>query len=128
MKASPNINGTTINVVRDHCGPQVAGLLIDKFGGSIVFIPHKPSPTSRLAKAFDPDDLRRLCAALGGEKIVVPIGRHSALRKMRDRVEKLLLEGRSASDIARTAECCIRTVYGIKAEMRASGELPRLAS
>lgn len=125
LSISPGINGSTIHAVRDQCGDAVAKALVDKFGGRLLAIPRKPPATGRLAKAFDAATLQRLCSALGGETIVVPIGHRSAIRRMRRRAEKMLLNGRSASDIARRVGCCLRTVYAIKAEMRAAGELPK---
>lgn len=123
MAISPGINGSTIQAVREHCGAEIARELIDRFGGRLLFIPSKTPSRGRLAEAFGTAALQQLCSALGGETIVVPIGRHSAIRKMRRRVERMIREGQSASDIARRAGCCRRTVYSIKAEMRAANEL-----
>lgn len=125
MKISPCEGSVTIQFVRDLCGASVANQVVDHFGGRVLFIPKKPSANSRLARALEADALTALCTALGGETIVVPIGRNSALRQMRGRVEKLLLDGRSISDIANGAGCSRRTVYRLKAEMRDAGELPQ---
>ncbi len=123
MAFSPGINGSTIHVVREYCGEVVAKRLVDLFGGRLLAIPRKPPIKGRLADAFDAPALHRLCTALGGETIVVPIGHRSAMRRVRRRAERMILQGRTASDIARRAGCCLRTVYTIKAEMRAAGEL-----
>ena len=123
MATSPVITGSTIQAVRDHCGADIANRLVDHFGGRLLAVPHKPPRRGRLATVLDPADLQRLCTAVGGEAIVVPIGPRSALRRMRRRVERMVRAGRSASDTAHRAGCCIRTVYVIKAEMRAAGEL-----
>lgn len=118
------INDLTIHHVRNVCGAAVASALIDRCGGRRLYIPHTPSTTGQLAEAMDLPALERLCAALGGRTVVVPIGRRSGIRRTRLRVEKMLRAGRSASFIASRAGCCQRTVYSIKAEMRAAGDLP----
>jgi len=123
LAISPGINGSTIQAVRDHCGTDIANRLVDHFGGRLLAVPHKPPRRGRLATVFGPAELQTLCSAMGGEAIVVPIGRRSVLRRMRRRVERMIRAGRSASDTAHRAGCCIRTVYAIKAEMRAAGEL-----
>lgn len=127
--AFPGINGTTIGEVRKRCGPDIAARLVDQFGGRVVFIPQAPPrEAGRLKAALGEDALATLCAAVGGQTLVVPIGRNSALRRMRNQVEELLslTPPLSVSEVAQRAGCCRRTVYGIKAEMRAAGELPEV--
>lgn len=124
MALSPGINGSTIQTVRELCGAEIAARLVDNFGGLKLYIPHSPPKTGRLTSALDSAALESLCLNLGGEIVVVPIGRRSAARRTRQRVENMLRDGKSSSHIARRAGCCIRTVFGIKAEMRSAGELP----
>jgi len=124
LALSQAINETPIHVIREYCGDVVVRRLVDVFGGRLLAIPRKPPTKGRLADALDATALHRLCTALGGERIVVPIGHRSAMRRMRRSAEKMILQGRTASDIARRAGCCLRTVYTIKAELRAAGGLP----
>lgn len=124
LATSPSINGTTtIQSVIDRCGAEIASQIIDHFGGQILYIAKKPRGGSGLLKALDPADVQKLCKALGGETLLVPVGRNSAIRKMRQSVERMVREGLSTSEIARRAGCCRRTVYVVRSEMRASGEI-----
>ncbi len=110
--------------MRELCGSEIAARLIAHFSGLALYIPHNPPHRGRLADAFDSGTLKSLCQALGGEMVVVPIGQRSATRRTRQRIENMLRDGKSSSHIARRAGCCIRTVFAVKAEMRAAGDLP----
>lgn len=112
-----------IDSVRRECGADVADRLIQHYGGRRISIPVKASPSVRLAKHFDQPTLEKLCASVGGEQVLIPIGPRSASRKTRARIRELTLQGCSANDTAAEAGCSLRTVFTVRAEMREAGGL-----
>lgn len=119
------IDDRAIDSVRRECGAEVLDRLIHHYGGRRIFIPTKAATTARLAKHFDQPTLEKLCAAVGGDSILIPLGPRSASQRARIRVQELTLQGCSANDTAREAGCSLRTVFNVRAEMREAGALPQ---
>jgi len=87
-------------------GAEATAKLIDRFGGTRLYVPVAAKPESELVAAVGMDAAVRLCRAFGGERIEVP-RKHDVLR---ERILELGDRGLSRSAIALELKCTVRWV------------------
>ena len=106
----------SIEHVRRLCGAEVADELCTRAGGRRVYVPRGRIAESALGQIIGERAVSKLAAAFGGESIDVPTMRHLV-------IQKLCLAGKSAGQVASEALCSRRTVFKVKAQLRAEGKL-----
>lgn len=90
----------SLSAVESILDPNTARLLYERLGGTRVYIPAIPAPTSRLVLAIGHAPAARLCNQLAGESVCLP-SRLSASRSDRKRaIQWDLARGLSASECA----------------------------
>lgn len=88
------------------------------FGGTRIYIPHKPGEHSPLAVSIGLDAARKIAHIYGGMEFNVPVG----LGKKAE-IVKLNAEGKSVSEIARKLRCSASFVQRIRAEIASKDQL-----
>lgn len=77
-----------------HLSPEGVLRLIESFGGTVIYVPQVPNQGSPLTLALGRDEARALAAALGGERVKVPLAKYW-------RIQLYKAQGLSYAEIAR---------------------------
>jgi len=87
--------------------------LVEKFGGTRVYIPRRPTKDSAVASVLAPQSFQALCRQRGGDQILIP--RAAALRRaIRDQaVLAALRQGKTYREVALAFDMTQRNVYRI---------------
>jgi hypothetical protein len=95
-------------------GEVRASVLIERLGGSAVYVPATPRRGSQLVLAIGMQASAALCKAFGGERLELPS--LSALQAQHRRCQVIsdLRDGRSVSDVARRNGLSARHVRRIR--------------
>lgn len=101
----------------------VAAKVALRFGGQTIKLPAKPRETSPLVRCVGMADARRIVEAIGHGQVTIPMAHLRGQGARRRAAAKLIAEGRSISQVARTADMHERTVSLIKQRMK-RGRLP----
>ena len=102
--------------IADELGEEMARMLIGGFGGTLLYIPLRPSDASPLVHVLGRDAARGLGHRFGGEAVDVPLHKMRADRRRdRDAILKLRKDGRGIAEIARRVGCSERHVYHVLA-------------
>ncbi|HZO81158.1 MAG TPA: helix-turn-helix domain-containing protein [Candidatus Binataceae bacterium] len=104
-------------------GEEATARLIERFGGTRLYVPHYPAPDDALVQTIGVEPALRLAQTFGGERVEVP-------KPPPRRVQILALRaaGRSVESIARTLGCTRRRVFQVLAEARRAAQAaPRSA-
>lgn len=98
--------------------------LADTFGGTRVYVPSHPNPSSLLAGVLSPEEFTTLCANLRGVEITVP--RAYALRRvLRNReIVARVAACQKVRDVARHFKLDERTIWKVLATHRSAQHMP----
>jgi Homeodomain-like domain len=96
-------------------GEEATAKLIERFGGTRLYIPHCPTPEDALAQAVGVESALKLSRSFGGERVEVP---NPPPRRMR--ILAMRAAGHSVESIARALGCTRRRVFQVLAETRRS--------
>ena len=106
--------------VVEACGPGPALSFAQAFGGRVVYmpLPEALGEDHPFAQALGLGCARKLAAALGPGRHLIPMGPTATSQRQRQTVRRLLLEGRSWNTVAAVAGVHVRTVARVAAELR----------
>lgn len=94
-------------------GEEATAKLIERFGGTRLYIPHCPTPDDTLVQAVGEEPALKLAHTFGGERVEVP---NPPPRRMR--ILAMRAAGHSVESIARALGCTRRRVFQVLAETR----------
>lgn len=94
-------------------GAEATAKLIERFGGTRVYVPHSPTPDDILAQTVGVEPALKLARTFGGERVEVP---NPPPRRMR--ILAMRAAGQSVESIARACGCTRRRVFQVLAEVR----------
>jgi len=118
------VEGDVIDAAIDAAGEQVAFALVQKLGGSRVYVPKRPRESSGgnalLVEAVGLDGAEALAKIWGGEIVLVPLGLNRNFLQKRARIAELLGQGKSVQAIARQLHVHERTVQRVAERIRHS--------
>jgi len=100
-------------------GEEATAKLIERFGGTRLYIPHCPTPDDALVQAVGEKPALKLAHTFGGERVEVP---NPPPRRMR--ILAMRASGRSVESIARALGCTRRRVFQVLAETRRAPHAP----
>ena len=90
----------------------VAVILAHEFGGTRIYIPKRPTPDSPITHALGLDAATVIGHQFGGDNVLIPLGPAATHARKHKLIQDLLKRGDiSKQEIARRAECHVRTVY-----------------
>lgn len=81
--------------------------VVDRFGGTTLYVPLRPSPHYRLAQALDERRFAALCEAFGGRYVDLPTDAYAADTK-KEEILSLAGSGLSGRAIAKRVGCSWR--------------------
>lgn len=108
----------TLQEIAEHAGLEAALKLAEVKGGQRVHIPHRVTARHWLARAIGVEAAATVCSRYAGLNIVVPIGPHGGVNKMRHLAERAIADGVSANEAARRSGLHVRNIYRRKARRR----------
>jgi DNA-binding NarL/FixJ family response regulator len=94
-------------------GEEAAAKLIARFGGTRLYVPHRPCADDVLARVVGAGAALKLAQMFGGERVELP-----KPPPRRTRILALRAAGRSVEEIARELECTRRRVFQVLADAR----------
>lgn len=100
-------------------GAEATAKLIERFGGTRVYVPHSPTPGDALAQTVGVEPALKLARTFGGERVEVPNP-----PPRRTRIIAMRAAGQSIESIARSLGCTRRRVFQVLAEARRAGTAP----
>ena len=107
--------------IADAAGVAAALQLVRELGGREIKLSAKP--TGKLARIVGAEAARQIVAALGNEKITVPMAHLRGQAGRRAAAARMLDQGASISQVAGAVDVHERTVFRVKAVNRTSGSL-----
>jgi hypothetical protein len=121
---------TIFDTIRDQCGDEVANRVQEVFGGGQINIPAagKLKANSLFVKelGFEIADKVSRAVTIGhNEKVVIPIGRHNHMSKLKDKAASLLRRGLPVRKVASELKVHERTVFRVRADLT-KVELPEV--
>ena len=105
----------------EAAGVAAALQLVRELGGREIKLSAKTD--GKLARIVGADAARKIVAALGNEKITVPMAHLRGQRGRREAAARMLDEGASISEVAGAVDVHERTVFRVKAETKKPGSL-----
>lgn len=63
-----------------HLSPAEVLALVEAFGGTVIYVPHEPNQASPLTQALGRDGARALSAAMGGDRVKIPLAKYWRIR------------------------------------------------
>lgn len=113
-------------------GDAAALAISARVGGTRVYIPASVNDDHWLVDAIGRDNADKVCAALGGDRHVIPLATGGAYRSLaRDiarRVHQLDQQGKSSAEIARACGLTQRAVHRHRAAHRGGSKDDRQGS
>jgi hypothetical protein len=100
-------------------GEEATAKLIERFGGTRLYVPHSPTPDDALAQAVGVESALKLAQTFGGERVEVPKPPPRPVR-----ILALRAAGHSVESIARALGCTRRRVFQVLAEARRAAHSP----
>ena len=100
--------------IADLLGETTAALLVERLGGTPVYVPACPSHGSPLVLALGHAAAARLCDACAGQTMELPSRSAAAARARRRQVVYDLARGLSAAEVARRHGLSVRHVRNIR--------------
>lgn len=115
MTAAQGHHGLTgkLAEIADAAGTAAALKLVQALGGREIKLSARPG--GKLARIVGAEAAVAIVAALGSEKIVVPMAHLKGQRGRREAAARMLSEGASASVVAGAVDVHERTVFRVKA-------------
>lgn len=107
--------------IADAAGVAAALQLVRELGGREIKLSAKTD--GKLARIVGAEAARKIVAALGNEKITVPMAHLRGQRGRREAAARMLDEGASISQVAGAVDVHERTVFRVKAETKKPGGL-----
>lgn len=107
--------------IAEAAGVAAALQLVRELGGREIKLSAKTD--GKLARIVGADAARKIVAALGNEKITVPMAHLRGQRGRREAAARMLDEGASISQVAGAVDVHERTVFRVKAETKKPGSL-----
>ena len=102
--------------VRDEIDLATALKLADAFGGTVIYLPMKPTAKTRIARALGVTAAARLVGIFGYGQLLVPLGPSADHARKRKAIRDLLEAGHGPDAVALRLRCHVRTVYRVKGE------------
>lgn len=106
-----------LRLIADAIGEEMAVLLARKKGGRVVYVPKQPKPEHALVQVLGMENVMRLRDVTGWGEFLVPLGNIGGAQGRRNRIEALLKQGKSHSEIAASVDVHVRTVERVSQEM-----------
>lgn len=119
--AQPNGFTGRLAEIAEAAGVAAALQLVRELGGREIKLSAKPD--GKLARIVGAEAARQIVAALGNEKITVPMANLRGQGGRRAAAARMLDEGASISQVAGAVDVHERTVFRVKAETRKPGSL-----
>jgi hypothetical protein len=116
---SDGLKGVLAELAEKMGTPAGALRLVQNFGGLVIYVPGKPRPSQKIAKACGLDVARALASIRGNEQISIPDGLTDNIKQNR-----ILKMNGSASQVARAVGCTVRHVRWVRAKYRKTKPLP----
>ena len=91
-------------------GRENALKLIQRFGGTALYVPHNPDEHHPLTLILGVDGAARLASYYGGENLYLPLGRKWLREQQRQLIHRLKSQEMPTSKIAQTIGCTPRWV------------------
>lgn len=107
--------------IAEAAGVAAALQLVRELGGREIKLSAKSD--GKLARIVGAEAARKIVAALGNEKITVPMAHLRGQRGRREAAARMLDEGASISQVAGAVDVHERTVFRVKAETKKPGSL-----
>lgn len=107
--------------IAEAAGPAAALQLVRELGGREIKLSARPG--GKLAGIVGAEAAAKIVAALGNEKITVPMANLRGQRGRREAAARMLDAGASVSQVAGAVDVHERTVFRVKAETRTAGPL-----
>lgn len=110
----------TLTTLRDAVGEETTRLIVQVWGGTILWVPVSPKAGSNLTAVIGADKCAAVIAALGaGLKVMIPtgIGFASAKRLDHTKIHQMYDNCASIRQIARANGCTMRQVKRILAKL-----------
>ena len=107
--------------IADAAGTAAALKLVRALGGREIKLSGRP--TGKLAKIVGPDAAKAIVAALGAEKITVPMANLRGQAGRRAAAAQMLDSGASVSQVAGTVDIHERTAFRVKSRLKTTGGL-----
>lgn len=119
----PQHHGLTgkLGEIADAAGVKAALKLVQALGGRQIKLSARPN--SKLARIVGPEAARAIVAALGSEKIVVPMAHLRGQRGRREAAARMLDSGATVSQVAGAVDVHERTVFRVKRRRALTGGL-----
>lgn len=107
--------------IADAAGVAAALQLVRELGGREIKLSAKVD--GKLARIVGAEAARKIVAALGNEKITVPMAHLRGQRGRREAAARMLDEGATISQVAGAVDVHERTVFRVKADTKKPGGL-----
>ncbi|MDT8446176.1 MAG: Mor transcription activator family protein [bacterium] len=91
-------------------GQEGALKLIQRFGGTALYIPHNPPQNHALSLVLGPEGAARLASYYGGENLYLPLGRQWLREQQRRMIHDLKAQAVPNNQIAQRIGCTSRWV------------------
>lgn len=118
MTSWPGILGTVAEVA----GDRAAQTLALKLGGCELKISGRKN--GKLAQLVGDEAARKIAAALGPEKVTIPMAHLRGQRGRREAAAQMMREGATAAQAAQACDVHERTAWRVKARPKTSETLP----
>lgn len=120
--AEPEIGGMpstalpgVLALIAEATSPAVAIQIAAAFGGTRLFVPLRPRPTSALARVVGVEAAQTIARVIGHGDIEIPMAGARGQRNRRRRVAEMLAGGASIRQASLAGDVCERTARRIKA-------------
>lgn len=111
-----------LDQIAETLGEAFALEVAARLGGTEIWLKADPGAEDRVVQALGMDKARRLAAALGTGKLLVPMAAGADRARRHARIASLRAAGRPIHEVARAAGVHERTVYRV--QERAGRKLP----
>lgn len=112
-----------LHLIAELIGTDLAVELAKARGGRMVYVPARPKESHELARIVGIEGAKILSQQLGKGRVLIPCGNIGGAAGRRARIEALLADKLSHSEIAAEVDVHVRTVERVASEMSGSAQL-----
>lgn len=113
-----------LELIADAAGERAAITLAQKAGGTYFEFPKTPGPKTKLAQLVGLDAARKIVAAIGYGRQLVPMAQMGGQAARRAKAVELTDKGASNREIVKACGIHERTVRRARSRARETGDLP----
>ncbi|MBB5987413.1 hypothetical protein [Sphingobium lignivorans] len=108
--------------IADVAGEDAARAILDEHAGQRIYLPAAPRPDHWLCALIGHDQAVAVCdrltAGVAHIVIEIPLADRGTARQLQARIDQMIREGKSESDIVRATRVSVRTVRRRRARIR----------